>query len=116
MTLKDLEKQFNKNKHPDLKNILEVSFLPIHNNKIEVCFLDDFFETFETFNNEMYLTMEKYYSEPDKYYKLFCGSNNINENIIAVIDKRTGQRSLNNWRHIKDNKFIKFLELRTERV
>ena len=99
MTQKQIENKFTKVLHPSLKNNLFINIVDYSFDTDEgiVEFLDEDFNILYKFDPRMFKHLYWYLQNPDVNYQKALNSNNPLDNVLAIIDKNTGKRSLDDW-------------------
>lgn len=114
MTIKKLEKLFEKTIHSDLKGelYLTVEHYDVDTDKGIVVFLDKDFESIYECTPKMLQHIYWYFENPKKNYKKAISSNHEYDRALAIIDQLTGKRTLDDWKQ-DDSEIVKtFYELR----
>ena len=101
MTISQLENAFQKTIHPDLKNKL---FISVEDYQIDtdegiIVFLDENFDEIYKFDPRMIFHLKWYLENPSKHYNTALNSSNPLDNVLAIIDKQTGSRCIDDWKN-----------------
>ena len=112
MTISQLENAFQKSIHPDLKNKL---FISVEDYQIDtdegiIVFLDENFDEIYKFDPRMIFHLKWYLENPSKHYNTALNSSNPLDNVLAIIDKQTGSRCIDDWKN-ESNQLIKICYL-----
>lgn len=111
MTTKQLEAAFNKTIHSDLKDIITFKIEKWDGETGIIVFMEDFENIFKC-SKKMFQTMCWYYSNPKKFYDKIKDSTSGYDRGLAVIDSRTGTRTLDNFKDDNDEFVLTMLEIR----
>lgn len=111
MTTKQLEAAFNKSLHSDLKDIISFKIDKWNGESGIIVFMEDFEPIFSC-SKKMFQTMNWYYSNPKKFYDKIKDSTSGYDRGLAVIDSRTGTRTLDNFKYDEDEFVLLMLEIR----
>jgi len=103
------EKKFKKYIHPDIDSLDVI----IDFKQKTINFLFDF-EDFFSFEGNMFDIFLWYYENPADNYNYIINKSEMEYQVLVLIDKRTGHRSLKNWDKNKNAIIYKFVSLRKE--
>lgn len=114
MTTKQINIKFENNLHPSLKNKLFLNILEYSYDTEEgiVEFLDENFDTLVRFEPPMFKHLYWFLSNPEQNYTKALNSDKVYDNILAIINKNTGSRVLDDWKNHKFSDIRFFYDLR----